>query len=113
MDFFPTDCIPEPGQKSCDVSLGSMDPMDDIDFGSCSYNGMLLYGKVQFVENFPDIKIQIVSDFPDIKVEMVTQFPDECGQWQEVQNFPDIKVQLVDQFPDIKVQMVDDFPGKP
>jgi hypothetical protein len=77
----------------------------------CEFKGIPLHGKVQFVENFPDIKIQYVSAFPDIKVKMVEHFPDECGEWQVVENFPDFKVQIVDAFPDLKVQVVEHFPG--
>lgn len=109
--FSPTDCIPEPGQESCTV----LDSPDDheIDFESCTYNGFPLYGKVQFVENFPDIKVQLVEHFPDIKVELVDHFPNDCGQWEIVDKFPDVKVQIVQNFPDIKVKYVDHFPGKP
>lgn len=77
----------------------------------CTWNGISLHGKVQFVESFPDIKIQMVTSFPDIKVKWVTAFPDDCGEWQEVTSFPDFKVQVVTSFPDIKVQEVDAFPG--
>ena len=80
---------------------------------SCSFNGKKLYGKIKFVENFPDIKIQIVENFPDLKVKLVDNFPDECGKWQIVENFPDLKVQIVNNFPDIKVKFVDNFPGIP
>ena len=78
---------------------------------SCSYNGIRLYGKVQFVSAFPDIKIQYVDSFPDLKVKMVSAFPDDCGEWQEVSSFPDFKVQVVSSFPDIKVKRVSSFPG--
>lgn len=77
----------------------------------CTWNGIALKGKVQFVDAFPDIKIQYVDAFPDIKVKWVTAFPDDCGEWQEVTAFPDFKVQVVTAFPDIKVQEVDAFPG--
>ena len=77
----------------------------------CSWNGIKLYGKVQFVSSFPDIKIQYVSSFPDIKVQFVDSFADQCGLWQEVDSFPDFKVQIVDSFPDLKVQKVSSFAG--
>jgi hypothetical protein len=80
---------------------------------NCTFNGKKLYGKIKFVENFPDIKVQIVENFPDLKVKLVSNFPDECGKWQIVENFPDIKVQLVENFPDIKVKFVENFPGMP
>lgn len=84
-----------------------------IDFDACSFNGFKLYGKVKFVDSFPDIKIQIVDSFPDLKVKIVDSFPDECGEWMIVDSFPDIKVKIVDSFPDIKVKFVKHFPGKP
>lgn len=33
----------------------------------CTFKGKKLYGKVQFVTSFPDIKVQIVTSFPDVK----------------------------------------------
>ena len=79
--------------------------------GDCEWNGIKLYGKVQFVSSFPDIKIEYVESFPDIKVKFVTSFPDDCGEWQLVESFPDFKVQVVESFPDLKVKKVDSFPG--
>ncbi len=79
--------------------------------GDCEWNGIKLYGKVQFVSSFPDIKIEYVESFPDIKVKFVTSFPDDCGEWQVVESFPDFKVQIVENFPDIKVKIVESFPG--
>lgn len=83
----------------------------DALFPACEFDGIPLYGKVQFVDAFPDIKIQYVNAFPNIKVKFVNAFPDECGEWQVVDAFPDFKVQVVDAFPDIKVQKVTAFPG--
>ena len=70
-----------------------------------------LYGKVQIVEHFPDIKVQIVDVFEDLDVKIVEHFPDQCGKWMLVEHFPDVKVQIVNSFPDIKVKIVDAFPG--
>lgn len=70
-----------------------------------------LYGKIQFVSSFPDVKVQEVRSFPDIKVQMVKSFPDKPGKWQEVSSFPDYKVQIVKSFPDYKIQYVNSFPG--
>lgn len=81
--------------------------------GTCTLNGFPLYGNVQVVESFPDLKVQIVDSFPDLKVEVVESFPDDCGQWKFVESFPDFKIQYVDSFPDIKVKMVTSFPGWP
>ncbi len=79
--------------------------------GSCSFNGKPLYGKIQEVSSFPDVKVQVVSSFPDVKVKKVSSFPDSCGKWQMVTSFPDTKVQFVTSFPDVKIQYVDSFPG--
>lgn len=99
--FYPTDCSTESISGSCQTVLTE----------ECSFNGIELKGKVQFVESFPDIKIQIVESFPDINVKLVEAFPDDCGEWQVVESFPDFKVQVVESFPDIKVKYVESFPG--
>ena len=83
----------------------------DIDKAACTFKGKKLYGKIQIVTSFPDIKVQEVTSFPDVKVEKVTSFPDKCGKWQIVTSFPDTKVQFVTSFPDVKVQYVTSFPG--
>lgn len=70
-----------------------------------------LFGKIQIVDSFPDVKIQKVDAFPDIKVKWVDAFADGPGEWQKVDAFPDYKVQFVDAFPDYKIQEVDAFPG--
>ncbi len=83
----------------------------DIDKGACTFKGKKLYGKIQIVTSFPDVKVQEVTSFPDLKVEKVNSFPDKCGKWQIVTSFPDTKVQIVSSFPDVKVQYVTSFPG--
>ena len=70
-----------------------------------------LYGKIEIVNAFPDVKVQKVTAFPDIKVEWVTAFPNAPGKWQKVTAFPDYKVQFVDAFPDYKIEVVTAFPG--
>ena len=86
---------------------------NDLDKSTCTFKGKKLYGKIQFVTSFPDIKVQEVTSFPDLKVEKVSSFPDKCGKWQIVTSFPDTKVQIVSSFPDVKVQFVTSFPGVP
>lgn len=83
----------------------------EIDKKSCTFKGKKLYGKIQFVNSFPDIKVQEVTSFPDLNVEKVNSFPDKCGKWQIVTAFPDTKVQIVTSFPDVKIQYVTSFPG--
>lgn len=70
-----------------------------------------LFGKIQIVDAFADVKIQKVSAFADIKVKWVDAFADGPGEWQKVEAFPDYKVQFVDAFGDFKIQEVDAFPG--
>jgi hypothetical protein len=70
-----------------------------------------IYGKIQFVEHFPDYKVQVVDHFPDLKVQCVEHFPDGPGKWQIVEHFPDFKIQIVDHFPDFTIQYVEHFPG--
>jgi hypothetical protein len=70
-----------------------------------------LFGKIQAVESFPDVKVEVVSSFPDIKVQLMSSFADSPGEWTMVDSFPDYKVQFVDSFPDYKIKYVDSFPG--
>ena len=72
-----------------------------------------IYGKIQFVNSFPDYKVQIVNSFPDLKVKVVNSFPDKPGKWKIVNSFPDYKIQIVNSFPDFKVKYVNSFPGLP
>lgn len=78
----------------------------------CHYKGIKLYGKVQVVDHFPDLKVQIVNAFPDLNVQIVDNFPNDCGEWQMVEHFPDLKIQYVTSFPDIKIKFVTSFPGR-
>jgi len=82
-----------------------------VDTGGCSCKGIRLYGKVQVVSSFPDLKVQVVSSFPDLKVQVVNSFPDRCGKWQMVNSFPDFKIQFVNSFPDFTIMYVNSFPG--
>ena len=70
-----------------------------------------LYGRIQIVEAFPDVRVQVVEAFPDIRVQKVPAFAASPGKWQIVESSPDWKVQIVDAFPDYKIQWVDAFPG--
>lgn len=70
-----------------------------------------IYGKIQYVDAFPDYKIEVVTAFPDLKVQEVGSFPDAPGKWQIVTSFPDYKIQKVSSFGDFKVQYVTSFPG--
>jgi hypothetical protein len=78
---------------------------------TCSYKEHSLYGRVQIVDSFPDLKVQLVTSFPDLKVKWVDYQSTKCGEWQMVSEFPELKVQFVNSFPDIKIQYVQSFPG--
>ena len=67
---------------------------------NCTLEGKALYGRVQ-----------VVNAFPDLKVQKVTACPDRCGRWQFVDSFPDFRIQFVNAFPDLRIQSVDAFPG--
>jgi len=86
---------------------------EQINEDECTFNGIKLNGKIQFVEAFPDITVQVVESFPDLKVKIVDSFPNDCGEWQIVDSFPDIKVKIVESFADIKIKFVESFPGIP
>ena len=86
---------------------------DQINEDECTSNGIKLFGKIQFVESFPDLTVQVVESFPDLKVKIVDSFPGDCGEWQIVDSFPDVKVQIVESFADIKIKFVESFPGIP
>ena len=70
-----------------------------------------IYGRIQYVEHFPDYKVQVVEHFPDLRVQVVEHFPDGPGKWEVVEHFPDYKIQIVEHFPDFKIKYVDHFPG--
>jgi hypothetical protein len=77
----------------------------------CTFNHKKLYGRIQIVKYFPDVKVQVVKYFPDIKVKNVDAFAYRCGEWEIVNHFPDTKVQFVNHFPDVKIEYVSCFPG--
>jgi hypothetical protein len=93
-----------------EIRSGTSGPIQASD---CTFKGKKLYGKIQFVTSFPDVRVRVVSSFPDLKVKHVDSFARRCGEWQIVTSFPDTKIQIVESFPDIKIQYVSSFPGLP
>jgi hypothetical protein len=79
----------------------------------CSFEGHQLYGRIQLVEHFPDVKVQRVKHFEDLRVKLVEHFPQSCGRWKLVERRPDTKVQFVEHFADIRIRYVEHFPGVP
>ncbi len=47
-----------------------------------------IYGKIMFVDSFPDYKVQIVNSFPDYKIQIANSFPDFTVQY--VKSFPGV-----------------------
>ena len=86
-------------------------PTNGWDPEACTFNGIPMWGRVQVVSFFADVRIQEVDFFPDLRVQLVDLFPNSCGQWQQVDLFPDFTVEIVDFFPDLRIQYVDFFPG--
>jgi hypothetical protein len=70
-----------------------------------------LYGDIQIVESYPDLRVQIVNSYPDMKIQIVSSYPTECGLVKIVDSYPILRVQIVDSNPDLKVQIVDHYPG--
>jgi hypothetical protein len=95
------------------INFSSAQTQDQVNEDECTFKSIQLFGKIQFVESFPDITVQIDESFPDLKVKIVESFPDECGEWQIVNSFPDIKIKIVESFGDIKIKFVESFPGIP
>jgi hypothetical protein len=97
---------PTPAQRfsaeltACETAAAAGNP------GKCR-----LFGKIQYVDAFPDVKVHVVDAFPDVRVQVVDALPDGPGKWQVVDAFPDFKVQKVSAFPDYKIQFVSAFPG--
>ncbi len=76
----------------------------------CIWNGHQLWGKVQFVTSFPDVRVEINNAFPDLRVQRVTAFPDSCGKWEVNQHWG-LRVQIVQSFGDFRISFVNAFPG--
>jgi hypothetical protein len=82
-----------------------------VSVGSRKPDVSKIYGRIQFVEHFPDYRVKVVTHFPDLRVQKVNHFPNRPGRWQIVNHFPDYKIRIVDHFPDFTIQWVDHFPG--
>ena len=101
-----------PGAVAALSVIGGSASADGVS-SDCTFEGHQLYGDIEIVTSFPDVKVEIVTSFPDLKVQMVDSFPDSCGKWRIVDSFPDTKVQFVTSFPDVKIEYVSSFPGLP
>ena len=70
-----------------------------------------IYGRIQYVDRFPDYTVQVVGASEDLAVQEVASFPNHPGQWQIVDSYPDYRIQISDASYDFKVRFVDSFPG--
>ena len=108
---------PAADAKVMDATADSLTPSLDVGPATCgrikcdcTFNGVKLWGNVQYVTMFPDFKVK-VSAFPDLNVNE-TYFGSQCGQWHIVTSFPDFTVQIVDMFEDFDIAY-SSFPGIP
>lgn len=72
-----------------------------------------VFGKIQFVDSFPDYRVKVVKSFADLKVKKVVAFPNGPGKWQIVDSHPNYKIKIVESFPDFTVKYVESLPGFP
>ncbi|MFT3710940.1 MAG: hypothetical protein QM817_25215 [Archangium sp.] len=94
-----------------DGGMTTTDAGPALDKVNCTWKGKKLYGKIEFVDSFPDLKIREVTALADLKVEMVSSLPSRCGEWQEVTSLPTLRVKKVTAFEDLEVEFVTAFPG--
>ncbi len=71
----------------------------------------MVYGKIQYVTSFPDVKVRVVQSFGDLRVKEVTSNAKSAGEWEIVESLPDFKVEIVTAFEDFTIEYVDAFPG--
>lgn len=85
----------------------------DFDPFTCTYKGMELYGKIQKVDNYGDVKVEVVNYNADLEVDTTESYPSRCGEWKFVKDYPDFKIQFVSYGGDIKIRYVSYSPGVP
>lgn len=78
----------------------------------CVINGYKLYGRIEFVTEFEDIRVKLVDEFADLDVKKVNYTADQCGEWQVVEDLPELKVKIVNSGEDIRVRFVNEFEGQ-
>lgn len=74
---------------------------------TCSFDNILLYGKVQVVDYGQDFKVQVVDYGQNLKVQEVSYGATSCGKWELVDYGADFKVKLVDYGADFKIKLVE------
>lgn len=112
--YEPTPSTDDGGEVFVDDGGTVTEPTDAgpaLDKTACTFKGKKLYGKIQYVDSFPDVKIREVTALPDLKVVKVSSLPTRCGEWQVVDTFPNTRVKVVTAFEDLQVEYVTSFPG--
>ena len=99
------------GNHSSASSVAKEKPTKAAPPDECPEDLCLIYGRIQFVDSFPDCKVKVVDSFEDMRVQVVDSFADDVAKWKIVDSFPDYKIQIVDSFPDFTIRYVDSFPG--
>ena len=99
------------GNHSTASSVAKEKRAKAVQTDECPDDLCLIYGRIQFVEHFPDCKVKVVEHFEDMRVQVVEHFPDDVAKWQIVEHFPDYKIQIVEHFPDFTIRYVEHFPG--
>lgn len=99
------------GDQSPASYISKEKPVKTVQTEECPDDLCLIYGRIQFVDSFPDCKVKVVDSFEDMRVKIVDGFADDVALWQIVDSFPDYKIQIVDSFPDFTIRYVDSFPG--
>jgi hypothetical protein len=70
-----------------------------------------IYGRIQYVEEFPDYRVEVVDSMADLEVAEVVSLANSPGLWQVVDSFPDYRIQIVEAFADFKIRFVNAFSG--
>ncbi len=65
-----------------------------------------VFGRIQVVDHFPDVRVRVVQGIADMEVRVVDAFPNRQGRWQFVDHFPDFRVQFVQHHADFTVRLV-------
>lgn len=84
-----------------------------IDPVTCTFRGHKLFGHVQYVDSFPDVKVRVVTSLPDFRVQSVSSLATRCGEWIEDNSSFGLRVKRVDSFADLDIKYVTSFPGLP
>lgn len=65
-----------------------------------------VFGRIQVVDHFPDVRVRVVRGIADMEVRVVDALPNRQGRWQFVDHFPDFRVQFVQHHADFTVRLV-------